>query len=156
MRSFFWYFYSNDGDAGIDINCDGALGVLSTAREFIVDMASQRWRFTCYRSYPFKLAALADATITYADRLRVATSFKDTPECCKTRGSCCKVDKLFPNPASLANDKEFIWLLRNWSAQSRVTNMHVERLIASIRRGGQVEKCLGAIDNCESIINFAQ
>lgn len=91
------------------------------------------WRFLYLEQYPFTLAQLVDPL--NEDPLRSAHHFWDTPRCCKTDSFCMKLHTLYGDAQRLADDEEFKWLLRNWSRQQKITNMHVERLFALIKKG---------------------
>eukprot|EP00974_Lingulodinium_polyedra_P079951 7743105-Lingulodinium_polyedra.AAC.1 len=46
-----------------------------------------------------------------------------------------KLHTMYGDVQHIVDDEEFKWLLRDWSRQQNITNMHVERLFALIKKG---------------------
>ena len=91
------------------------------------------WRFASYREWPCKLALLVDPRNTFP--LDTAREFFETPSCCRDADFSGKVIKLFATPEAMLSDSRFMHTLRTWVMCTKVTNMHVERLFALLKRG---------------------
>ena len=121
MAPVFWFF-------------EGSQILTARSRKLVLNMAAQTWwRFGVFEQYPFKLVQMVDPA--HPDPAMAAQDFWDCPQCCKSPHFCRKVMRLFESSRQLLDDKEFNLLLRNWSAKTKLTNMHIERLLALIKRG---------------------
>ena len=108
---------------------------LSTrVRSRVLCMAAQVWwRFLEFDHYPLKLARLVDACNN--DKPQSARDFWDTHDCCKSKSFCCNVKELCVGPEHMLSDEACWFLLQTWSRAAKLTNMHIERRLAEIKRG---------------------
>jgi hypothetical protein len=89
------------------------------------------WRCACFGERPFKLGGMID---DISDPTVVANAFRNTHACCKDQAFSQKVMRLFDSADEMVEDPEWLELLRVWSRCTRVTNMHIERSLAQVRR----------------------
>ena len=56
------------------------------------------------------------------------------PECCLRPNFARKVVSIFPDAASMRDDQEFCDMILAWSRHGRLCNMHMERLLAYVKK----------------------
>lgn len=88
------------------------------------------WRFDQeFSQWPFQLVKLLGP-----DAPKVAGRFFATPRCCLDRNFSCKVRARFASADAMLQCSDFVEGVRLWARTSHVTNMHIERLLALIKR----------------------
>ena len=89
--------------------------------------------------FPAKFAALVHPRATDEDRDRILDQFfaseeQPIPECCMDGDFSAKVRARFATKAELLGDRTFMKALHVWAKSSRLTNMHLERMLAAMKR----------------------
>jgi hypothetical protein len=99
-----------------------------------VDMSSQVWLRLQrkYSDWPFKLPDLVDSRVSAAVRAEICEEFATLPPCELDPGFTAVLRDLVPVGRSI--DEYAHELLEALSKQCRMSNMHVERLFAAIKR----------------------
>ena len=93
------------------------------------------WRLLNYRTFPALWAYSIHPGIDKAKQDScVDYFFNKMKDCCRRRGFCLKVSAIFPDAASLCQDKDFRNLLLAWANTYHFTDMATERLLAHIRQ----------------------
>jgi hypothetical protein len=94
------------------------------------------WRFELVlNSWPFSLLKLVTCTNS-VDAVAITTAFFAEPLCCLDSMMSLKLRKLWGNAAEMAADDQFKDVLRAWGRHANLTNMHIERLLALIKKAG--------------------
>jgi hypothetical protein len=84
------------------------------------------------------------------DAQRISEQFFRTYECCREKDFAAKVYRLFGSPAALKSSVVFRQAIRLWAKNQKVCNMHVERLLALIKKASSscgyvhIERMMGA------------
>ncbi len=105
------------------------------ARKILASMVAQLWlRFAAYEQFPLRLALLAHPASTDAEKCSIANEVFSSPLCCMDIDFTHKVRRLFETADQLLSDQAFLRGLRLWAAQTKSTNMHLERQLAQVKR----------------------
>lgn len=93
------------------------------------------WRLVLkYEDWPYTLARLSDVRSTEKELQQIAQSLFDAPPCCLDATMSLKIRNMFGSPQELLDSVSFRSSLKLWAKQSRVCNMHVERIFALVRK----------------------
>ena len=125
LRALFYHFETSEW---------AAVDIIAEVRNDIMSMAAQLWiRFELvFEDYPYLFVRFAHAEF---DSLQLADDFFAFAVC-----RCCvgrfglKVLKMYPTAAELAKCKHFKHAMYNWKANATIVNMHLERLLALIKK----------------------
>lgn len=101
------------------------------------------WRLELdFEAWPWALAELVHPTCSDEDRLAFAEGIWTAPVCCLDVGMCRKIRAMYASASDMLADTAFMGALRLWARGSRVTNMHMERLLSLFRKTVP-DKCPG-------------
>lgn len=138
-----------EGVGKLNLFCDMWGGGDDTKRTCLIAvfLAAEVWlRFCQYREWPLQLVRMSDPDADpeehLEERRRIAMNFKRTPFCCTNTPFGSKVRSLFTSPKEtleqsvdrMAQDTHWMDTMDTLAERYRVTNMHIERLLAIIRR----------------------
>jgi hypothetical protein len=93
------------------------------------------WRFRLpFLDWPFRLGELGREGISDDEKVRICLALFEAFECCIDDAFGLKAKRLFIGARAMALDSEFSRLMKTWIRVGRISNMHVERLLAEIGR----------------------
>ena len=130
----FWYFARTDGDVQ---------KMMAQARAQLLCMDAQMvWRFREHDAMPMKLAHALN--LRKAGDEHELDSFLhgiwNRHHCCCDRDFTLKMFDVFPAWQRAKADPEWWQILANWDSSTRITNMHLERLLAQVRASSPMGK----------------
>ena len=130
LWTMFWHFAADDSS-------EGHLKLLGLVRRTILCMSAQLWwMFLIEQSQSWRilLARMVDSRLGLADQRDLAQKLWDAPACCKDNDFEGKVMGMFESWQQMMMDDCFLRTLRTYAEQKRLSNMHLERALASVRR----------------------
>jgi hypothetical protein len=98
-------------------------------------VAETAWRLLLtFSEWPYPLGRLADPGLSDECKLQLAQQFIDAFLCCLDENFGAKLKGVHIRPEDLLGDSELMSLLELWVKCSRICNMHLERMLASVRK----------------------
>lgn len=123
--------------------------LISDVRKLALTQAAQvHWRLAdVYDSWPYHFAKLSDPCWSEADRRQLIDNFFKENTCCIDQSCSRKIRALFPHAAAFWADANIQKTLDIWSRRGRLTNMHMERAFALIRKA-----CVQKVPSLERLV----
>ncbi len=104
-------------------------------RKVLVSMFVQlRWRLAGYRNFPLKFATLVHPQASEEIRLAVAELLFKLNACCLDDHFSLKLRKMFVDARDMLKHIGLALTLKLWASVTKTTNMHLERMLARLRR----------------------
>ena len=119
------------------VSCDVGKDQLTTRiREMTMAMSAQVWWWfeLVFSSWPYMLLRMVDQR-HLATPLAVAKEFWDDHFCNKDSWFSEKLMTLFRSAEEMASDPTLLVALNNWGRTAKVSNMHLERMLARMKKG---------------------
>ena len=108
--------------------------VLSVVRQVTLSLATHFWwRSAVFAQWPLRFAALLSG-IPRSEQEQILSEFFAAKPCCLDPEFSSKMSRLFRSPSELLDNEKFMMGLRLWSKVTKVTNMHLERLLSLTKR----------------------
>ena len=105
------------------------------ARRTVVNMAVQvAWRLDCYNQFPLKFARLCHPSVSGENRRQLVSELYSMPECCMDKGFTKKLRDRYDGSQGFLADRDLQGSLRLWAASTKTTNMHIERMLAQLKK----------------------
>jgi hypothetical protein len=103
------------------------------ARKVLLCFGTQLWwRCEPFYQYPFKFAQLF--SVSAEEQRRLLEEFFALSRCCMDEEFTCKVRDMFGSVEDFLKCEKLIDGLRLWARMTKITNMHLERLLSLIKR----------------------
>ncbi len=104
-------------------------------------VAEIHWRLVeTFADWPYPLGRLVDTSLSLDERLDIARRFIKAFACCLDSYFGSKIHSSYMTPEEMLNDAELMDIIRTWVRKSRICNMHLERMLALVRRSTP-DKC---------------
>lgn len=106
------------------------------ARSMCCALAAQVWRHfqTHFTAFPYRLVAITLETKSDEDKCAIDREFCALPMCCLDEHFGQKAQQLAIRAGGVQRHQGLMEALRLWGQEHKVCNMHVERLLALIRK----------------------
>ena len=97
-------------------------------------LCQMHYRFALkFSTWPWKLAKIVDARATRAEKESVAREFWHEPECCLDDDFSLKLRRMCTTWTDVLDEAWLQSALLLWARHTRLSNMHVERLLARMK-----------------------
>ena len=119
-------------------DADVAADMTTRCRRNIMAMSAQIWHYfeVPFSSWPYRLLALVDERRRY-EAAAVATEFWNDSLCNKDPWFSAKLMNIFDNAEQLRGDPCLLGSLQTWGKSAKLSNMHVERQLARMKKATQ-------------------
>jgi hypothetical protein len=91
-------------------------------------------RLLYLEQFPMKLACAVHPRLSQQEQLDVVAQLFQANPCCLDADFSVKIKEQIRDEQELMSDKLFLAALKLWAERTKLTNMHIERLLAGLRK----------------------